>query len=135
LRGGFPRSYVAHSDTGSSEWRRNFVRTFLERDLAQVALGVPSTTLERFWAMLAHSHGQIFNASELGRVLGVTDKPVRRYLDLLAGTFVVRVLRPWHENLAKRQVKQPKVYIDDSGLLHTLLDINRARDGNVSKGR
>lgn len=128
LRGGFPRSYVAHSDTGSSEWRRNFVRTFLERDLVQVALGVPSATLERFWVMLAHSHGQIFNASELGRALGVTDKPVRRYLDLLAGTFVVRVLRPWHENLAKRQVKQPKVYIDDSGLLHTLLDINRALD-------
>ncbi|HEX9833241.1 MAG TPA: ATP-binding protein [Mycobacterium sp.] len=128
LRGGFPRSYVANTQKGSGDWRRDFVRTFLERDLAQVALGVPPATLERFWVMLAHCHGRVFNASELGRSLGVTDKPVRRYLDLLAGTFVVRVLRPWHENLAKRQVRQPKVYIDDSGLLHTLLDIDRIHD-------
>lgn len=125
VRGGFPRSYVARTQGESIDWRRNFVRTFLERDLAQVALGVPSATMERFWSMLAHWHGQVLNASELGRSLGVSHSSVRRYLDLLTGTFVVRVLKPWHENLAKRQVKLPKVYITDSGLLHTLLGIER----------
>lgn len=128
LRGGFPRSFIARSETDSLAWRRNFTRTFLERDLAQVALGVPAATLERFWSMLAHWHGQILNASELGRSLGISHTSVSRYLDLLAGTFVVRVLKPWHENLAKRQVKLPKVYIADSGLLHTLLGIERMPD-------
>lgn len=128
LRGGFPRSFTSASDADSDAWRRSFVRTFLERDLAQLALGVPTGTLERFWSMLAHWHGQIFNASELGRSLGVSDSSVRRYLDLLTGTFVVRVLRPWHENLAKRQVKSPKVFIADSGLLHSLLGIAQRHD-------
>lgn len=128
LRGGFPRSFVARTESDSTAWRADFVRTFLERDLARVALGVPSLTLERFWFMLAHWHGQVLNTSELGRSLGVSDKSVRRYLDLLAGTFVVRILRPWHENIAKRQVRSPKVYVADSGLLHTLLGIERSSD-------
>lgn len=128
LRGGFPRSFVARSLPDSVTWRRNFVRTFLERDVAQLALGVPPHTLERFWSMLAHWHGQVLNVSQLGRSLGVGDAAVRRYLDLLAGTFVVRVLKPWHQNLAKRQVKMPKVYVSDSGLLHTLLGLDRHSD-------
>lgn len=128
LRGGFPRSFLARTETESATWRRDFVRTFLERDLAQAALGVPSLTLERFWFMLAHWHGQILNSSELARSLGVSDNSVRRYLGLLAGTFVVRVLRPWHANIAKRQVRSPKVYIADSGLLHSLLGLERIGD-------
>lgn len=128
LRGGFPRSFVARTESESTAWRADFVRTFLERDLAQLALGVPTLTLERFWFMLAHWHGQILNTTELGRSLGVSDNSVRRYLDLLAGTFVVRILRPWHENIAKRQVRSPKVFIADSGLLHSLLGIDRSRD-------
>lgn len=128
LRGGFPRSFVARTETESFTWRTNFVRTFLERDLAQIALGVPTLSLERFWYMLAHWHGGVLNASELGRSLGVSDTSVRRYLDLLSGTFVIRVLRPWHENMAKRQVRSPKVYVADSGLLHNLLGIERVDD-------
>jgi len=124
LRGGFPRSYLARSDRASATWRKSFTRTFLERDLAGLDSKIAPTTLRRFWMMLAHYHGQTWNASELGRAFGVSDTTVRRYLDLLAGTFVVRALRPWHDNLSKRQVKAPKVYLADSGLLHTLLDIS-----------
>ncbi len=124
LRGGFPRAFTAHSDTESAEWRRNFVKTFLERDLPQLGLRVPGTTLARFWTMLAHVHGQTLNGSELGRSMGVADTTVRHYVDTLAQAFVVRVLPPWHENISKRQVKAPKVWVADSGLLHTLLDID-----------
>jgi len=99
------------------------VRTFLERDVPQLGIGIPAATLERFWAMLAHYHGQVWNASEFGRSFGVSHHAVGRYLDALEGTFMLRVLRPWFENLGKRQVKSPKVYVRDSGLLHTLLDI------------
>ena len=99
------------------------MQTFIERDLAQLNLGVPSGTLSRFWSMLTHIHGQTLNSSELGRSLGVADTTVRRYLELLTGTFVARKLKPWHENITKRQVKAPKVYVADSGLLHTLLDV------------
>ncbi len=123
LRGGFPRSFTARSNRASAEWRRGFVRTFLERDLPQLGVSVPSATMGRFWAMLAHCHGQTLNSSELGRSLGVSDTTIRHYADQLAATFVVRLLPPWHENLSKRQVKAPKIYIADSGLLHTLLDI------------
>ncbi|MBP1686822.1 MAG: uncharacterized protein H6Q33_2965 [Deltaproteobacteria bacterium] len=126
LRGGFPRSYLAPSGALSLDWRRRFIRTFLERDLPQLGIGVPAPTLHRFWSMLAHYHGQIWNASEFGRSFGVADTTVRRYLDALTATFVVRQLRPWSENLRKRQVKAPKVYLADSGLLHTLLDIETA---------
>ncbi len=127
LRGTFPPAFLARSDSESYEWREDFITTFLERDLPQLGVGVPATTLGRFWSMLAHYHGQAWNASELARSFGVSDMTVRRYLDLLAATFVVRVLPPWHENLAKRQVKAPKVYLADSGLLHALLGI-RSRD-------
>lgn len=123
LRGGFPRSFTAHSDSESAEWRRSFVRTFLEQDLPQLGARTPATTLHRFWSMLAHVHGQTMNWSELGRSLGVADNTVRNYVDLLAQTLMLRVLPPWHENISKRQVKSPKVFVADSGLLHTLLDI------------
>ena len=103
--------------------RREFVQTFLERDLPQLGVGIPAATLPRFWSMLAHYHGQIWNASEFGRAFGVSDHAVRRYLDILSATLVVRQLRPWAENLGKRVVKSPKVYIADSGLLHALLDV------------
>ncbi|MFO7691531.1 MAG: ATP-binding protein [Vicinamibacterales bacterium] len=124
LRGGFPRSYTARSTVESAAWRRGFLRTFLERDVPQLGIGIPSATLERFWAMLAHYHGQVWNASEFGRAFGVSHHAVGRYLDALEATFMLRVLRPWFENIGKRQVKSPKIYVRDSGLLHTLLDIS-----------
>jgi uncharacterized protein len=127
-RGGFPRSYVADSDMASADWRRAFIRTFLERDLPQYGIDIPAQTLRRFWTMLAHYHGQIWNASELGRAFGLSHHAVNRYLDILSATFVVRRLSPWHENLAKRQVKAPKVYIADSGLVHTLLNLETRDD-------
>ncbi len=123
LRGGFPRSFLARTEEASRDWRREFIRDFLERELPQLGFRVPSVTLRRFWTMLAHHHGQVWNASEFARSSGVADTSVRRYLDQLTATFVVRQLKPWHENLAKRQVKAPKVYIADSGLLHALLGI------------
>ena len=128
LRGGFPSSFLARSDDASFAWRRNFVQTFVERDLPQLGVRIPVPTLSRFWAMLAHYHAQIWNGSEFARSFGVSDKTVRHYLDMLASAFVVQVLPPWHANLGKRQVKSPKVYIRDSGLLHTLLDIRDRRD-------
>ncbi|MEW6586481.1 MAG: ATP-binding protein [Nitrospirota bacterium] len=128
LRGGFPRSYLASSDAASEEWRRGFIRTFLERDLSQLGVTIRSTTLRRFWSMLAHYHGQIWNASEFGRSFGVADTTVRNYLDLLSSSLVVRQLLPWHENISKRQIKSPKVYIADSGLLHSLLGIKTFKD-------
>ncbi len=131
FRGGFPRSFLARSTSESAEWRRAFVRAFLERDIPQLGIGIPSATLGRFWAMLAHVHGQLWNSSELARSFGVSDVTVRRYLDLLASTFVIRLLAPWHENLGKRQVKAPKVYFSDSGLLHTLLGIETPKDLDV----
>ena len=128
LRGGFPRSFLAESDAHSALWRREFVRTFTERDLPQLGIGVPSETMWRFWTMLAHMHGQTLNASALGRSFGVSDATVRRYLDALSSALVVRQLRPWHENLRKRQVKAPKVYVMDTGVLHTLLRLDSAAD-------
>lgn len=128
LRGGFPRSFLARSESASADWRRDFVRTFLQRDLPGLGITIPSETLGRFWSMLAHFHGQVWNASEFGRSFGVADTTVRRYLDLLSATFVLRVLPPWFENLGKRQVKSPKVYVADSGLLHALLGIGTRND-------
>jgi predicted AAA+ superfamily ATPase len=123
LRGGFPRSFLARSHTASHEWRQGFVRTFLERDLPQLGVGIKSAILGRFWTMLAHYHGQLWNASEFARSFGVADTTVRNYLDLLTSALVVRQLLPWHENISKRQVKAPKVFIKDSGLLHALLNL------------
>ena len=123
LRGGFPRAFTARSHVDSYRWRRDFVRTFLERDIPQLGIAIPSATLERFWSMLAHYHAQVWNGSELARAFGVSHHAVRRYLDTLAATFMVRVLKPLNANVGKRQVKAPKVYIRDSGLLHQLLHV------------
>ena len=123
LRGGFPRSYTAVGDSESSEWRANFIRTFLERDIPQLGIRIPAITLDRFWSMIAHYHAQVWNGSELARAFGVSHHTVRRYLEVLESTFMVRVLKPWHANLKKRQVKSPKVYIRDSGILHELLGL------------
>jgi predicted AAA+ superfamily ATPase len=128
LRGGFPLSYTASTDAGSFAWRRQFLQTFLERDLPQLGVTIPAAALRRFWNMLAHYHGQIWNAAELARAMAVNESTVRRYLDLLTGVFMVRQLPPWFENLGKRQVKAPKVYLRDSGLLHSLLGISNQRD-------
>ena len=123
LRGGLPRDYLAQSDADAWEWIENFARTYLERDVPQLGLRVPPESLRRFWTMLAHYHGQIWNGAELGRSLSVTAHTVMHYRDILAGTFMIRVLQPWFENVKKRQVKSPKVYIRDSGLLHWHLGI------------
>jgi hypothetical protein len=128
LRGGFPRSFLARTGAASAEWRRDFVRSYLERDLPHLGVRVGADTLRRFWYMLAHYHGQIWNASEFGRAFGVADTTVRHYLDLLSATFVVRSLPAWYENLGKRQVKSPKVYLTDTGLLHTLLGLATRED-------
>ncbi len=122
-RGGFPRSCLAASDEASRSWRRDFVRTFLERDLPALGVTIPSATLRQFWTMLAHYHGQTWNGSELARAFGVSQPAVQRYRDLLAGAYVLRILRPWSENVGKRIVKSPKVFIRDSGILHTLLGL------------
>lgn len=123
VRGGFPRSFLAKSDKDSLAWREGFIRTFLERDIPMLGINIPATAMRRFWSMLAHFHGQTWNASELSRSMGLSDKTVRSYLDILSATFMVRQLQPWHENLKKRQVKSPKIYFRDSGLLHSLLNI------------
>lgn len=128
LRGGFPLSYTARTETASISWRRNFLQTFLERDMPQLGVTIPAMALRRFWSMMAHYHGQTWNAAELARALAVNESTVGRYLDLMTGVFMVRQLPPWFENLSKRQVKAPKVYIRDSGLLHTLLGIGSRRD-------
>jgi hypothetical protein len=128
LRGGFPRSFLAASDDDSSAWREGFVRTFLERDLPQFGIRVAAPAMRRFWTMLAHSHGQLWNSSELGRAMALSDKTVKGYLDDLTSTYVIRQLQPWFENLAKRQVKSPKIYLRDSGLLHHLLSLGTSRE-------
>jgi uncharacterized protein len=122
-RGGFPRSFLARSESESLEWRKAMIRTFLERDIPALGLRLPAVTLRRFWMMLAHYHAQVWNASEFARSFGVAHTTVQRYLDLLSATFMVRQLPAWHENIGKRQVKAPKVYLRDSGLLHALLDL------------
>jgi len=128
IRGGFPRAYLAENDAVSFQWRQDFIQTFLERDIPQFGITIPSRTLRRFWTMLAHYHGQVWNASEFARSLGVSQKTARRYLDILEGAYMVRQLPPWFENLKKRQVKAPKVYIRDSGILHALLSLVSERD-------
>lgn len=123
LRGGFPRSFLASSDNDSIAWREGFIRTFLERDIPQLGITIPAAAMRRFWTMLAHYHGQTWNASALSRSMGLSDKTVRSYLDILTGTFMIRQLQPWHENIGKRQIKSPKIYFRDSGLLHSLLSL------------
>jgi len=128
LRGGFPLSYLARSDATSMEWRQQFTRTFVERDLPGLGIRVAPETMRRFWSMIAHRHGQLWNASEIGRSFGLADTTVRSYLDTLSDALVVRQLKPWHENLGKRQVKSPKIYVRDSGLLHALLNLPTRHD-------
>jgi uncharacterized protein len=128
IRGGFPLAYTARSEADSLAWRRQFLQTFLERDLPQLGVQIPAVAVRRFWSMVAHYHGQTWNAAELARALAVNESTVRRYLDLLTGVFMVRQLPPWFENLGKRQVKAPKVYVRDTGLLHVLLGISNRRD-------
>ena len=128
VRGGFPKSFLAGSETDSMRWRENFARTFLERDIPQLGITTPAEVLRRFWTMVAHYHGQVWNAAEFARALGTTENTARRYLDILSGAYMVRVLPPWFENMKKRQVKAPKVYIRDSGLLHHLLQVSTLPD-------
>lgn len=123
LRGGFPPAFLASSEEDSLAWRRNFIRTLLEHDLPQLGIRTPAATLLRFWTMLAHYHGQVWNAAEAARALGVSEPTARHYLDLLEGVFMVRQLQPWYANLQKRQVKSPKVYFRDTGILHSLFGI------------
>lgn len=128
LRGGFPLSFLARAEADSLAWRKNFIQTLLERDLPQAGITTPAIALLRFWTMLAHYHGQIWNAAEPARSLGASEPTVRRYLDLLSGMFMIRPLPPWHANLKKRQVKAPKVYFRDTGLLHQLLGIRSEQE-------
>lgn len=128
LRGGFPLSFLAASEEDSLVWRKNFIQTFLERDLPQLGVSIPPAGMFRFWNMLAHYHGQVWNAAEAARALDVSESTTRRYLDLLEGAFMVRQLRPWFENLGKRQVKSPKIYFRDTGILHQMLGIHSERD-------
>jgi predicted AAA+ superfamily ATPase len=127
-RGGLPRSYLAHNEATSQAWRDDYISTFLERDLANLGIRVPAITMRRFWTMLAHYHAQTWNGAELARAIGVSESTVRRYLDALTDALVVRQLQPWFANIAKRQVRSPKVYIRDSGLLHRLLGIGDEED-------
>ncbi len=123
-RGGFPRSTLAANDEMSVLWRESFVDTFLERDVPQFGISIAPDTLRRFWTMLSHYHGQVWNAAEFARALGESQAAARKYLDILSSAFMVRVLPPWHENIKKRQIKAPKVYVRDAGILHTLLELN-----------
>jgi len=126
-RGGFPGSYLARSEVESRRWREELIRTYLERDLPALGFRLPAPALRRFWMMLAHYHAQVWNASELARAFAVAHTTVQRYLDVLSATFMVRQLQSWHENMGKRQVKAPKIYLRDSGLLHSLLGLPDAR--------
>ncbi len=126
LRGGFPLSYLANSEAESMLWRQNYITTFLERDIPNLGFAIPPQSLRRFWLMLTHGHGQIFNASAIAKSLAISDHTSRKYLDILAGTFMIRILSPWFESVAKRQVKSPKIYFRDSGILHALLNLQEA---------
>jgi predicted AAA+ superfamily ATPase len=128
IRGGLPKAFLADSEPDSIQWRENFIRTFLERDIPQLGITIAAETLRRFWTMVAHYHGQLWNAAEFARSLGTAENTARRYLDILTGAYMVRVLPPWFENLKKRQVKAPKIYIRDSGLFHSLLQVSTLAD-------
>lgn len=123
IRGGFPKSYLAETDKDSDNWRHFYITTFLERDMPALGIKIPPQTMRRFWMMLAHYHGNIFNASEIGRSLGAANTTIRNYLDILSGVFMIRQLQPWQANIKKRQVKSPKIYFRDSGIFHTLIGI------------
>ena len=124
LRGGLPLSFTPESDEKSVRWREQYISTFLERDIPQLGINIPARTLFRFWSMVAHYHGQVINYRELSRSFGISDMTVRKYIEILENTFMIRILQPWHVNLKKRIVKTPKIYFRDSGLFHTLMNIN-----------
>lgn len=126
-QGGFPLSFLNESEDGSFKWRKAYISTFLERDIPNLGIKIPAPTMRRFWQMIAHYQGQIVNFSELGRSFGASDKTIRNYLDILTETFMIRQLRPWHENVNKRQVKRPKIYLRDSGIFHSILTIENKR--------
>jgi uncharacterized protein len=132
MRGGLPRSFLAASDEESHLWRSQYVTTFLERDIPQLGITIPARTLRRFWLMLSNYHGQILNYAELGRSFGVSDMTVRKYCEILEGTFMIRIVQPWYTNISKRIVKRPKLYLRDSGLFHTLLSIERPEQLYIS---
>ncbi|MBU0600754.1 ATP-binding protein [bacterium] len=123
IRGGLPDSYMAETEEQSTLWRENYITTFLERDIPQLGINIPAYTLRRFWTMISHYHGQIINYSEVARSFGISDMTVRKYLEILAGTFMVRILPPWYLNIGKRLVKRPKIFLQDSGLFHSLIGI------------
>ena len=124
FRGGYPDSFLAHTSGQSIQWREGFIRTYLERDIPQLGFSIPASHMRRFWTMLAHINGQILNVSQLAGSMGISSPTIRRYIDLLSDTFVVRQLQPWYSNIKKRLVKAPKIYISDTGLLHHLLQID-----------
>ncbi|MDO8301711.1 MAG: ATP-binding protein [Sedimentisphaerales bacterium] len=128
LRGGFPKSFLAGSDNDSLGWRKDFIQSFIEKDLPSHGMALPPATLLKFWTMLAHYHGQVWNAADPAQSLGISEMTVKRYLDILSGVFMVRQLQPWHANIKKRQVKAPKIYIRDEGILHSLLGIRSKQD-------
>jgi uncharacterized protein len=128
LRGGFPLSYLADADKKSFAWRQAYISTFMERDIPNLGFNIPAAFMRRLWMMLAYNHGNLLNMSEIGKSLGITHHTVRKYVEILEGTFMVRLLQPWFENINKRQVKTPKIYIRDSGILHALLGINDNRE-------
>lgn len=128
LRGGFPRSYLSANNEESYLWRQSYISTFLERDIPNLGFQIPPVHIRRFWLMLAHYHGQVFNASEIGKSLGISHHTSRKYLDILIGTFMIRLLPPWFENLEKRQVKLPKIFFKDSGILHALIGLKNKAD-------
>lgn len=134
-RGGLPRSFLAASEAASLRWRREYIRSYLERDIPALGFRLAPATLRRFWNMLAHYSGQLWNGAELARAFGVSEPTVRHYLDILSATCMVRALPPWHENLGKRQVKAPKIYLADSGLLHALLDIGTTQEALLGHPR
>ena len=124
MRGGFPLAFLASSESKSINWRNNFIRTFLERDIPQLGINIPSERLRKFWYMLAHYHGNILNTSEIGKSLGLSSHTIQHYLEILSGTYMIYLQQPWFENISKRQVKSPKLFIRDTGLLHTLLGLD-----------
>jgi predicted AAA+ superfamily ATPase len=128
IRGGLPKSFLADSESDSIQWRESFIRTYLERDIPQLGITIAAETLRRFWTMVAHYHGQVWNAAEFARSLGTAENTARRYLDILSGAYMIRVLPPWFQNLKKRQVKSPKIYVRDSGLFHSLLQVPTLTD-------
>lgn len=123
IRGGFPRSFLADDEDLSYEWRSNFIQSFLERDIPQLGIRIPAAALRRFWIMAAHQHGQVWNAADFAHSMGTKEDTMRKYLDILTGAYMMRQLPPWHENTGKRLVKAPKMFIRDSGILHTLLGV------------